>query len=249
MINAILVDDEKYDLVKLRTTLDRYCPQVNVIAEASNAEQAIEVIGKNTPDLVFLDIQMPGKTGFDLLAELPEYPFDVVFVTAFDQYAIQAIRCAALDYLLKPVKPASLVAAVQRAANKLHTRNSQEQIHELLNRLKSGPTASGRICLPTLKEILFVSPSDIIRCESSYNYTKVFLNNGETILVSKTMSEIEPVLLPYHFIRCHQSHLVNRQFIKSMKREDNISELVLLNKCLVPVSRQKRDFVKSEMLK
>ncbi|ASU32691.1 LytR/AlgR family response regulator transcription factor [Mucilaginibacter xinganensis] len=243
-ISAVLIDDEKHNLDNLQELLYAYCPQITVCAAALGADEGVSIILKHQPELVFLDIQMPNKTGFDLLRGLSNYDFEVIFVTAFDNYAIQAMRFAAVDYLLKPIDINELQAAVDRAVKKCRLKVQNQQLENLIHLLKSQQNKEDqRIALTTLKETRFVKTSGIIRCESSNNYSTFFLQDGEELLVSKPIYEYEEILKDYGFIRCHQSHLVNKKFVKSWKKEYG-DHLLLFNGTEVPVSRSKKDEVK-----
>jgi two-component system LytT family response regulator len=248
-MKAIIIEDEKANISKLKRLLATYCKQVNVVGEALNADDGICLIGLHQPDLVFLDIQMRDKTGFEMLAELGTYEFEVIFVTGYEQYGIQAIKFSALDYLVKPVKATELTKAVLKAESKSQKKQAQEQIVNLLNVLNGSQKKEHLIGLPLMKEIRYVNPEDVIRCESINNYTKFHLQSKESILVTKAIAEFEKLLSNYGFIRCHQSHLVNKKYIKSLFKEDNVSELLLNNDVLVPVSRLKREEVKEKITK
>ncbi|WP_295794712.1 LytTR family DNA-binding domain-containing protein [Mucilaginibacter sp.] len=246
-IKAVLIDDEKHNLTNLQGLLNSYCPQVTVCDTALNADDGTSLILKHSPDIVFLDIQMPGKTGFDLLRGLNNYDFEVIFVTAYDQYAIQAMRFAAVDYLLKPIDINDLQAAVDRAIKKYQAKAQNLQLENLIHLLKGQQNKDEqRIALNTLKETRFVKTGEIIRCESSNNYTTFFLQDGEELLVCKPIYEYEEILKDYGFIRCHQSHLVNKQLVKSWKKEYG-DFLLLFNGNEIPVSRNKKEAVKKAM--
>jgi two-component system LytT family response regulator len=240
-MKAILVDDEQNNLVNLEQLLKTYCPGVEVVAMAADAAAGRSAILQHHPDLIFLDIQMPGKSGFDLLRELHQYDFEVIFVTAFDQYAIQAVRFAAVDYLLKPVSIDELQAAVSRALDKRSEKKKNLQLENLLQLLQE-QKEDHRIALATIKETRFIRTTDIVRCESSNNYTIFFLSNGEKLTASRPIFEYEELLKSYGFIRCHQSHLVNRKYVKSWVKEDG-GYLLLDNGHQVPVSKNKKDVV------
>jgi len=187
---------------------------------------------------------MPGKNGFDLLKSLNTYDFEVIFVTAHDQYAIKAMRFAAVDYLLKPIDIKELQSAVERATNQLRLKAQNRQLENLIELLKSQQNKEEqRIALNTLKETRFIKTNDIVRCESSNNYTTFFLADNESLLVCKPIYEYAEILKDYGFIRCHQSHLVNKKFIKSWKKEQG-DHLLLNNGAEVPISRNKKDAVK-----
>jgi two-component system LytT family response regulator len=241
MLRAILIDDEKNNLTNLVQLLKTYCPNVEVVATAIDAAEGKSAILQYHPDLVFLDIQMPGKNGFELLRELQQYDFEVIFVTAYDQYAIQAVRFAAVDYLLKPVNIEELQAAVGRASAKSKDKKKNVQLENLIQLLQE-QKEDHRIALTTMKETRFIRTSEIVRCESSNNYTIFFLAGGEKLTASKPIFEYEELLKGYGFIRCHQSHLVNRKYVKSWVKEDG-GYLLLDNGHQVPVSKNKKEVV------
>lgn len=240
-ITAVLIDDEMNNLDNLHQLLKRHCPEVQVMATALNAEEGRRIILENQPDLVLLDIEMPGKNGFDLLKSLPQYDFEVIFVTAYDQYGIQAVKFSAIDYLLKPINPDELQLAINKVISKNRSKKQNLQLENLL-RIFQQQKEDQRIALPTQKETRFIATGDIVRCESSNNYTSFVLANKEMILVSRPIYEYEELLGNYGFIRCHQSHLVNRKYIKSLIREDG-GYLLMENGEQIPVSRGKKDFV------
>jgi len=243
---AILVDDEQPNLDNLRALLNTYCPQVQVCGTALNAENAKALIYTHKPDLLFLDIQMPGQNGFDLLRTLHR-DFEVIFVTAYDQYAIQALRFAAIDYLLKPVDIHELQQAVDRAIQQHRAKEQNQQLENLLHLLHSRQNKDEqRLALATTKETRFVKTGEIIRCESSNNYTTFFLADATQLLVCKPIYEFEEILKDYGFLRCHQSHLVNRTYIKSWKKEQGDS-LLLSDGAEIPVSRGKKDEIKKAL--
>lgn len=246
-IKAVLIDDELHNLENLQELLSTYCPQIVVCATALNADDGKIIILKYEPEIVFLDIQMPGKNGFDLLKGLNSYDFEVIFVTAHDQYAIQAMRMSAIDYLLKPINIEELQSAVDAAIKKHKQKAQNRQLENLIDLLKTQRNQDEqRIALPTMKETRFVKTNEIVRCESSNNYSTFYLEQGESLVVCKPIYEYEELLKDFGFIRCHQSHLVNKRFIKSWKK-DYGDHLLLSNGTEVPISRSKKDLVKSEM--
>jgi two-component system LytT family response regulator len=240
-LRALLIDDEKNNLDNLERLLTAICPQVEIAGTAMNAEDAKIAILQHQPDLLFLDIQMPEKSGFDLLQELAAYDFEVIFVTAYDQYAIQAIKFSAVDYLLKPINPEELRLAVERCMTKNSQKKQNLQLENLLQLLHQQKDTH-RIALTTLKETRFIRTTEIVRCESSNNYSIFFLAGGEKITVSNPIYEYEELLTPYGFIRSHQSHLINKDYIKSWVKQDG-GYLLLDTGDQVPVSRNKKEMV------
>lgn len=247
MIRAVIVDDEPNNVQNLVQLLERHCPQVSVAGTAYDSVSGKEVILEQRPDLVFLDISMPGQTGFDLLKNIPSPDFDVIFVTAFHQYGIQAIKFSALDYLLKPIDVQELRQAVDKAQARRADRQQKGQLENLLQLLRhQQQKEEHRIALPGARETRLVHPGRIIRCEASNNYTTFYLQGGEKYLVSRPIFEYEEMLKDYGFLRCHQTHLVNKEFIRSWVKEDG-GYLLLEDNTAIPVSRQKRELIREWM--
>ena len=242
-MRTILIDDEISNLENLRTLLERHCPQVIILATAQNVSEAVNAIEKHLPDVVFLDIQMGDQTGFDVLSQLPKRNFEVIFVTAYDQYGIQAVKFAALDYLLKPIDIDELINSVNKAGQKLAVQTQNSQIEFLLQQLKKPETSASKIALQMQSETRYVALSEIIRCEADNTYTFFFLTNDEKILVSKSLKEYADLLTPNGFLRTHQSHLVNPAFVKSWLKEDG-GILLLTSGEKIPVSKPNKETVK-----
>jgi two-component system LytT family response regulator len=242
-MRAILVDDETGNLENLQVLLTKYCPEIKVVARASHVDDAFDKITLHLPDLLFLDIQMGERTGFDLLNKIDKKSFEVIFVTAFDHYGIQAVKFAALDYLLKPVDPDELQLAVNKAAERINNKFNGEQLNFLLSQIKRNDPLTTKIALPQLQEIRYVLVGDIIRCIADGTYTLFVLNNGDRILVSKSLKEYADMLKPHGFIRVHQSHLINPLFVRSYLKEDGGS-LLMHNGDKIPVSKPNREMVK-----
>ena len=240
MIRSIIVEDEKHSRETLRGMLDRYCKNVSIQAEAENYRGGIEAIRIHQPDVVFLDIQMPDGSGFRVLEELGEINFEIIFTTAFDQFAIKAIKYSALDYLLKPIDPDELVRAVKKVEDKLSHRQVNQNIQVLLDNIKSKEAEPHKIVLSTSEKIHIIETDQIIRCESDNYYTNFFLADGKKILVSKTLKENEQLLSDHNFIRPHKSHLVNVKYIKGFLRSDG-GYIELTDGSRIPVSRRKRE--------
>ncbi|UYQ92377.1 LytTR family DNA-binding domain-containing protein [Chitinophaga horti] len=247
MIRTLIIDDEPINIINLQRLLQAYCPNVQVIKTATSADEGAASIREHQPDLVLLDIQMPGKSGLDMLRSLPAHGFELIMVTAYDHYGIQAVKFSAIDYLLKPVDTDELQAAIDKVAERLAQKQQHERLNNLLNMLHAPRQEEHRLALPSLKETRFVYTREIIRCESSNSYTTFHLDSGGKIVVAVSIYEYEEMLSPYGFIRCHQSHLVNRRYVKSLVKESG-GYLLLTDGSQIPVSRQKKDAVKNALL-
>jgi two-component system, LytTR family, response regulator len=242
-MKALIVDDESPNIENIRTLLQQYCPDVEVMGSAEDIGTAIALTGIHQPDIVFLDIQIGEQTGFDLLRLLPAKNFEVIFITAYDKYGIEAIKFAALDYLLKPVLISDLVLAVNKAREKLKAKEKGKQLDFLLGHIKNNDREAVKIALPQLHEIRYVLVKEIVRCEADNSYTFFYLINGDRIVVSRSLKEYAEMLNPLGFVRTHQSHLVNTLFIKSWMKEDG-GVLLLTNGDKVPVSKPNKEAVK-----
>ena len=244
LIRAVIIDDEKNNIDNLSILLKELFPELEIIGEATDAAYAEKLILQYRPDIVFLDIQMPGKNGFELLTSLGVHHFQLIFVTAFDQFGIQAVKFSAIDYLLKPVAAEELRKAVQKAISRSIEKKQNKQLENLLDLLQHQQQKDvHRIALPSSKEVRFIKTNEIIRCESSNNYTTFYIANGESIITSRPIFEYEEILQGYGFIRCHQTHLVNKRYIKSLVKQDG-GYLLLENGDKIPVARLKKELVK-----
>ncbi len=243
-MRAILIDDEQANLENLQGLLAKNCPEIKVVATANHIDDALEKVNLHRPDLIFLDIQMGETTGFDLLNKLSEKSFEVIFVTAYDHYGIQAVKFAALDYLLKPVDPDELKNAVSKAEERIKNKISSEQLNFLLNQIKRTESSVPKIALQQQHEIRYVSVDDIVRCAADNTYTFFYLSSGERILISKSLKEYSDLLKPHGFVRTHQSHLVNPKFVKSWLKEDG-GTLLMNTGDKIPVSKPNREMVKA----
>ncbi|MDA3930516.1 MAG: LytTR family DNA-binding domain-containing protein [Prolixibacteraceae bacterium] len=242
-IKAIIVDDEKNGRENLRGVLHEFCPEIELVAEAENALQAIDFIIKLKPYLVFLDIEMPGGNGFKVLEYFKEPWFSVIFVTAYNHYAIQAIRFSALDYILKPIDALFVKTAVSRYIDqKSHVDQRLKQF--LNNEIRS--KENKRIALPMSDKINYVEINRIVKCRGEANYTRVFITTGEEHIVSKPLVEYEDILAGYGFIRTHKSFIVNVSHIQSFVKSDG-GYLIMSDQTIVPVSRRKKELVLREL--
>jgi len=243
MIRAILVDDEKNALEMMEWLLKTYCPQVNIVAMCNSAEMGLEAIQRHQPDVVFLDIEMPKMNGFDMLEQFDKLFFDVVFCTAYDQFAIRAFRYSALNYLLKPVDPDDLKATIQRIEEKKQIPTRQ-QFELLMQQIKQpAKSTPQRIALTTNDGLVFVPTADIIYCEAESNYTNVVLAGGRKILISKVLKDIDEALSGPDFYRVHSSFLININHIKKFVRGDG-GYIIMDNDAIVSISRtRKQEFM------
>lgn len=240
MIKALIIDDEKHCSDNLQWQLNQYCPEVEVTSICNTAEKGLDEIYHQQPQLVFLDVEMPGMSGFEMLEKLTEINFDIVFTTAFNQYAIRAIKFGALDYLVKPIDKDELRAAVDKVLKRTNGE-ALKQLTALLTHIrKSNDLSFQKIALPTIHGYELIPLNNIVYCESKSNYTNIHLNNGQQILASKTLKDIEELLNMQPFLRIHNSYLVNLQYaIRYNKGEGGF--LVLNNDITVPVSRNKKE--------
>lgn len=240
MIKAILIDDETDALEMLEWQLNQYCPGVSIAAMCVSADDGIAAIKKNLPDIIFLDIEMPHKSGFEVIKAFPDPSFDIIFTTAYSQFALQAFKTAALDYLLKPIDAEDLKKAVTRFEKKQLHQGLKHQLELLLQEYKPSPAAIERVALPTQDGIMFVHPKEIVRAEASGNYTAIFFDNNKKILLAKTLKDIEELVNQHSFIRIHQSHLVNINHIAMYSKVDG-GIVVMKDKSRLPVSRQRKE--------
>lgn len=239
MIRVILVDDEVSCTDILHWQLETYCPEVKVEAICNSAADALVKIPELKPDLVFMDIEMPGMNAFELLSRLKPLRFPVIFITAYNQFALQAFKENAVDYLLKPIEKFDLIAAVDKA--RLRVGNEEtEKMDRLIRMFSEQMTNNRKIALPTNDGVSFVNVDQIVRCESDSNYTYIFLQSGEKIVITKTLKQIEESLADYPFYRVHQSHLVNLHHIVKFAK-DSGGYLVMSDKSNITVARQRKE--------
>jgi two-component system, LytTR family, response regulator len=237
-MKAIIVDDELYCTQVLSALLKKHCPGVEIIAELTDPQQAVGFIAENPPDLLFLDIEMPRLNGFDLLERCKPIRFQVIFTTAYNQYALRAIKISALDYLLKPIDAEELVEAVGKA-KALAQEPAWEQFELMENTRRAGDTAPRQIALSTLEGLTFVKVEDILYCKSEGSYTNLYFTAGEVMLLSKSIKEVGELLTACGFLRVHHSYLINLNHIKRYIRGEG-GEVIMKNGDNIPVSRSKK---------
>ncbi|HYQ57349.1 MAG TPA: LytTR family DNA-binding domain-containing protein [Draconibacterium sp.] len=240
MIKSIIVDDEKNGRENLAGILKQHCQNVELIGVANSVETAIQLIRQENPQLVFLDIEMPKANGFQLLEHFTRIDFEVIFITAYDNYAIKAIRFSAADYILKPINFKELTAAVEKVSERIRSREENDRIRVLHSNIIQ--PENPRLGLPTGDRIEFVEAKMIIHCKGEGNYTHIYLHDGNHLLVAKTLIEFEDLLREYDFVRTHKSHLVNLKHVRAwLKNEGGM--LQLSNGDKVAVSRRRKDEV------
>lgn len=242
MIKAVLIDDEPDALEMLEWQLKTHFPQVDVAALCPSADIGIAAIQLHHPQLVFLDIEMPVKNGFEVLKAFPQPAFKVIFTTAYNQFAIKAIKFAAFDYLLKPVDTDDLRDALARYRQKQEV-GLEENLRMLMEQFQPHQTpaiGSGRIGLSTAEGLIIVRPDDIVRCQSASNYSRIFLANGKQLVVSKTLKEVEETLHGYDFYRIHLSHLINLNHIRQYVKADG-GYVVMSDAETITIARNRKD--------
>ncbi|MEE9438292.1 MAG: LytTR family DNA-binding domain-containing protein [Saprospiraceae bacterium] len=240
MITAIIIDDEKSASDVLQMELEINCPDVNVVAIANDAKAGLLEIKKHKPDIVFLDIDMPWMTGLEMIELLPDENLDIIFVTAHDEYAIQAIKTSALDFLTKPVDAVELKKAVQKIINKREIACKVTQYQFLVEQVKAfQENKVKQIILPSQNGISFVEIRDIIYCKAEDTYSFVYLENGKRLFVSKSLKGLSELLAKHNFYRCHKSYLVNLEKISTYSKTDG-GFLSLKDGIQIPLSRSKK---------
>ncbi|RYY50973.1 MAG: response regulator transcription factor [Chitinophagaceae bacterium] len=242
MVKILIVDDEAAAGNILRILIEKQVQVEKTIRFTTSPEEGLQIIGDWKPQLLMLDIEMPAMNGFDLLSKIKQPSLHVIFTTAYDKYAIRAIRFSALDYLLKPIDSIELMAAFERfkKAAELPEQNRARQLGNLIENLQQAPSNSFRLALSTLEGVHILDPADILYCEGVGNYTRFHLKDRQPILVSKTIKEYEELLKEQHFIRVHKSYLVNSIHIVKYEKE---GLLWLRNAHSVTVSRRKKEEV------
>lgn len=237
-MNAVIIDDEPAAITSLSKIILDTCPEVNVLSCAYNLVEALEKIAFHQPDILFLDIQMPGGSGFDLLRQLPKGSRpEVIFVTSQDQFAMQAIKVAALGYLLKPVIAGELKNAVALADDRIRQKDSETRLEALLSNLETKENSHKKIGIPSERGVEFVDAGDIIYCEGEEGYTRIHLRKSAHRLSSYSIGEFRKMLAPYDFFPVHRSYLVNRRHVVS---HDRSGGLMLSSGEKVTVSRRRK---------
>ncbi|MCW3463553.1 LytR/AlgR family response regulator transcription factor [Chitinophaga nivalis] len=249
-IKAIIVDDEQHCIDALQTMLLKKCPGVNVIGSAKSVREAKELIDELQPDLVFLDVEMPYQNGFELLKLFDKVFFEVIFTTAYEQYALKAIKFNALDYLLKPFSVKELQDALEKCREKHLQRqkdNSVSPLDVFMQNMKTLQQTHKKIALPTINGLVFMPVQNIVRCESTGNYTKIFFTDKKNLMVSRPLKEFEELLTDVDFFRVHNSHLINLQQMQSYIQGEGGFALMSDGTQVEVSRRRKADFLKRAM--
>jgi two-component system LytT family response regulator len=246
MIRALILDDEPSAIETLTFMIQRYVPEITELRSTRDPLEGIELLQSFNPQLLFLDVQMPKLNGFEVLKKVDNFNFEVIFTTAFNQYAIEAIRFSALDYLLKPIDADDLKASIQRFIEKHTNEGEQQKLIENLKYNLSADHADFKLAVTTTKGTFFYPISKIMRLEGDGNYTRLFFDNDKPLLTSKTLKDFEEILAMHGFIRIHRSHLVNKQFVESVLFEGYIE---MKDKSKIEISRRRKEMVMQELKK
>jgi two-component system LytT family response regulator len=239
----MLIDDDKNCRQLIKAMLEKDFPMLDFSLEASNIKDAVSMCDSEKPELVFLDIDLKDGTGFDFLELVRHTEFKIIFTTAYNEFAVQAFKVNAVDYVMKPIRAEDIKSAVIKVFEKENAKNQAQQLNALIYNLNKG-NSDKKLAIPTLKGFEFVSINELIRCEAADNYTYFYLTTGDKILVSKTLMEYERLLSNYHFFRVHQSNLINLRMIKNYQKGE-VGMLIMADNSHVEVSRRK----KAEFLK
>ncbi len=240
ILKAVIIEDEKHSRETLKSMLEEFCKEVQVIAMASSVEEAVKVLSIYSPDIVFLDIELQSGVGFDVLNQIKDPNFEVVFTTAFEKYAIKAIKFSSLDYLLKPIDLDELQQAVEKARNRMDTNVYREQLDTLMQSISRGKVRPEKICLATTAGMEFIALDDIVACKADGSYTCFMLHDESMLLVSKHLKEYEMLLSEHNFMRVHNSFLINLKKVKKYVKSDG-GHLIMSNDMQVNISPRKRD--------
>ncbi len=239
-LRAIIVDDEKHSRETLKNLVTEFCADVEILATTSTINEAISAIKTQKPDLVFMDIELQTGTGFDILEQVGDINFEVIFTTAFEQYALKAVKFSSLDYLLKPIDLEELQKAVEKA-RKIKDKNIySKQLETLLHNLKQQQPNNNKICLATADGYEFINVDEIMYCKAEGSYTTFKLTNGTSLLVSKHLKEYENLLTDQHFMRVHNSFLINLNEVKKYVKSDG-GYILMNNGESVSISRNKKE--------
>ncbi|MGC4041560.1 MAG: LytTR family DNA-binding domain-containing protein [Flavobacterium sp.] len=240
MLRAVVIDDVDSIRTKNVEIIKSNCPNIAIIGQANSVESGVSLIRQIVPDIVFLDVEMPDGTGFDLLQKLKPINFKVIFITGYEDFAIRAFRFSAIDYLLKPLDPADLTEAVNKAEEALSKDIMELKLNTLFSNLER-PKNLRKLVLKTAEKIYSVNIQDIVNCESEKNYTTFYFINAPKLVVSTTLKEYETLLKPFQFFRAHQSHLINMLYFDHFIKTDGGNTIVMKNKNTIPLATRKKE--------
>ncbi|MFH2143343.1 MAG: LytTR family DNA-binding domain-containing protein [Bacteroidota bacterium] len=243
-MNAIIIDDELKAIKSIEYIVKEYCKNLTIVGNASSADEGIKLIEETNPDIVFLDIEMPRGSGFDMLEKIPERKFDVIFVTAYNQYAIKAIKFSAVDYILKPIDIYEFITAVNKVIENRRNGNTVDDRYKVLleNFNSQKPT---KLAIPSSEGTVYLNINDIIRIEADRSYSMIFQTNQRRIMVSKSLVEYEDLLLDNDFFRTHKSFLINlNHVVKHNKHDGGYAEMIDGSQVMIS-RRKKEEFVKA----
>lgn len=245
MLKTVIIEDDPFQMEIISDLLSGSFPSVKIISKAFNAKDGIEQISKGRPDLVFLDIDLPDRSGFEVLQELRGHFFDIIFVTAHEKFALNAYQYDAISFLIKPVKKEDISNALNKLNQKRRDQYSVQQVQGMIRELKDLYDNNQKIAVPTVKEINFIRVNEILRMEADGNYTTIYLSNGSPMLASIQLGEYEKQLSPDKFFRIHDKHLVNLRFVKTLTKGES-STVIMEDNSQLPLSRRrKEDFMKA----
>jgi len=238
-MKTIIIDDERGGINTLRKLLGKHCPEVDIVAIAQSAQLGSDAICTHRPDLVFLDIEMPGFNGFDMLEQHDEINFEVIFTTAYDKYAIKAFRFSALDYLLKPIEYSELIEAVQKARQKLQNKMPRVNYKKRLDNVRLSSSGIYKLAVSTMESVVFVELNNIVYLAADINYTYIYLADCTHLIMSKTLKDFEEMLQGHGFLRVHKSYLINLRHVKKYVKGEG-GYVVMSNTASIEVSQRKR---------
>jgi two-component system LytT family response regulator len=247
-LKTVVIDDEPDAVGFITSIIGEFCPELEVAGTANNVTSGVKEITRLKPDLVFLDVEMPAGTGFDLLAQFPEKDFEVVFVTAFNHYAIKAIKFSAVDYILKPININDFIEAVKKVVQKRKERSTggNDALKALMENLRTSPPS--RLAIPTSDGMEYLNPRDVIRIESDRSYSWFFIAGNRKVLVSRHLKEFQDLLGDRNFFRPHNSHLINLKYVKKFIRKDG-GYIEMQDGSNIPISRGRKDIFLAHMAK
>lgn len=243
MVRAIIVDDENKTRKTLREMIKNYCDNIQVVADSAGRTEAIRLIEEYKPDLVFLDIFMPGGSGFELLDHFPQPFFEIIFITAHSEHALPALKAGAIDYLLKPISIEELKSAIEKARKRINEKNTGTNIRQLLENLDTKKNYFHKIAVPSYKGQTFIAPADIVSMEAEGRYTRIRLLNAPPIVSSSNLKEYEDMLNPEQFMRVHHAYIINMEHVHYYNKEDGGTIIMTDGSEIILSKRKKKDFL------